>query len=172
MVNFYIQLVIRKLAKNTLFFSSFFLVKLEQSKKEKTFDSFVKSWCKREKVFKHDTVLIPINIANSHWTLVHIQPKKRKITYLDSFRGKNVSCVELVKEFLIERRKEERENEIMWQVEYRQDIPKQTNSYDCGVFVCLNAMAICLGQDPKYKQQDIENFRKQIFLQILQNRLG
>ena len=45
---------------------------------------------KAKNLFKEiDVILIPINQNNTHWTLVGIDFREKKLKYIDSFRGRD-----------------------------------------------------------------------------------
>ena len=44
--------------------------------------------------------------------------------------------------------------------------PLQSNSYDCGVFVCENARKICRGEEANPRQDGMKNARKRIMKEI------
>ena len=71
--------------RSSHFFSSFFMVKLLQNGKY-TYPN-VKRWSKKFDVFAKDKIFIPVNISNSHWTLLVVYVQRKEIHYYDSMSG-------------------------------------------------------------------------------------
>ena len=94
-INFYMNMLMERdqrrsdqsagKVRSSHFFSSFFMVKLLQNGKY-TYAN-VKRWSKKFDVFSKDKIFIPININNSHWTLLVVYIQKKEIHYYDSFSG-------------------------------------------------------------------------------------
>ena len=58
-------------------------------------------------------------------------------------------------------------NHIQWNHIYRKDIPKQTNGYDCGMFICSYAETIAFDMVPLFSQEDMRNLRGNLALDIV-----
>ncbi|RYO74197.1 hypothetical protein DL764_010951 [Monosporascus ibericus] len=118
-----------------------------------------------ENFFEIDTFLLPIN-HGSHWTVIVIRPSRRTIAYVDSFHSRGSrelgTAFNFLKGFLGSRYKEDE-----WQtVQY--NVPKQTNSYDCGMFVITNSIYLALGVDPSsYSQADMPLMRLRMAAMLL-----
>jgi len=90
-VNFYFGMLMEGCISNNLrihCFSTFFFVKLLRQKEEVTGYLFerVKRWTKNIDIFTLEKIFIPINITNTHWTLVFIDIVLKTIIYYDSYR--------------------------------------------------------------------------------------
>jgi len=82
-INFFLNLLHRK-NSNVYNFSTFFMDKL-LGKKHNNFNySEVKRWASKLNLLNLNHLFIPININNTHWSLVVVHPKQLKITYYDS----------------------------------------------------------------------------------------
>ncbi|RWA14506.1 hypothetical protein EKO27_g590 [Xylaria grammica] len=92
-----------------------------------------------------DTVLIPVNL-DAHWTLIVIRPSRRTVSYIDSFHRRNEAQIRhayrWVELFLGDKFVADDWNTQEF------GTPKQTNAWDCGVFVITNAMCLALGLSP------------------------
>ena len=112
-----------------------------------------------------DTFLLPINHGN-HWTVIVVRPSIRTIAFVDSFHGNGRRHLEtaltFIQAFLGPRFVEEE-----WQaVTY--DVPRQTNGYDCGVFVITNSIHLALGLDPStYSQDQMPLMRRRMAAMLL-----
>ncbi|OTA65130.1 cysteine proteinase [Hypoxylon sp. EC38] len=112
-----------------------------------------------------DTILIPVNKSN-HWTLIIIRPSRRTIAYVDSFHSVGTSHLRdahtWLEKFLGNKYIAEE-----WKTE-QYKVPKQTNGYDCGVFVITNSIYLSLGIDPSgYSQEDMPLQRLRIAAMLL-----
>jgi sentrin-specific protease 1 len=112
-----------------------------------------------------DTILVPVNL-NSHWTLIVVRPVARTIEYLDSLGGSHHKFVYHMKEWL---------KTILgkayidseWTV-LATKCAIQSNGYDCGVFLCTNALCVIFGLDTWcYKGHDMTQQRKNIAAVLL-----
>ena len=122
-----------------------------------------------EDLLKVDTILFPINVAASHWTLGVVRPMARTIEYFDSF-GPNtptsVAFKKRMREWL-----RHRLQALYVDAEWT-DPPalcaKQSNGYDCGVFVCTNAFCVVRHLDlSSYLQTDLLSQRRNIAAVLL-----
>ncbi|OCL07635.1 cysteine proteinase [Glonium stellatum] len=113
-------------------------------------------------------VLFPI-CDGSHWTLLAIFPKDRKIEYLDSLYthgedrfirwGRDWLKVELGELYV----------EDEWKVVIKRSA-KQDNGSDCGAFTSLNALALIRGMEPGevVTHTNMKDARRQIAATLLQ----
>ncbi|KAI0181832.1 cysteine proteinase [Hypoxylon sp. FL1284] len=112
-----------------------------------------------------ETVLIPIN-RNNHWTVLVIRPSRRTIAYLDSFYGPPAMHIRHGRGWL-EQFLGPKYVASEWRDEVY-DIPRQTNGYDCGVFVITNSICLALGIDPCcYDEEDLPLQRRRIAAVLL-----
>ncbi|KAF2188125.1 cysteine proteinase [Zopfia rhizophila CBS 207.26] len=113
----------------------------------------VENWSRRAnlekgKLLDAELILFPL-CDHAHWTLLAIKPKLREIEYLDSLANKDsnpVRYVEKAKEWL---RMElgSKFVEKDWTVVKGRSL-RQLNGRDCGIFTCLNALALLRGEGP------------------------
>ncbi|KAH7116024.1 hypothetical protein B0J11DRAFT_618404 [Dendryphion nanum] len=96
------------------------------------------------KLLDVNLLLIPVCLG-SHWRLVAIKPKERVIQYLDSLKNPPGDIVQLVFAW-IKRELGEDYVKSEWTVQGierdEQQSMCQLNGSDCGVFTCLNALAL------------------------------
>lgn len=108
-----------------------------------------------------EKLFIPVNDA-SHWTLLVINPMSRTISYYNSMSGKTAPfttfALELLEMYLGNNFKKDE-----WSI-VETASSRQTNGIDCGVFVCMNALAIVKGVEPTQAFDDthIPNARRQV----------
>ncbi|PXF46785.1 Sentrin-specific protease 1 [Gracilariopsis chorda] len=135
--------------------------------------SRVKRWTRRFDVFDYDIMLIPINHQNMHWTLGVIDFKNKTVAHLDSM-GKGGSPE--VRENLLRWVRDEaatKEHELNDQEWSTDDVivPQQTNSDDCGVFLCKYADFLSRGwSDFTFSQDHMNYFRARIAHELLMKK--
>jgi len=88
------------------------------------------------RVFERDEVFLPINTGDSHWYLLRLVIEDRLIEVYDSMGGTYQADLTIVQEALKRAAAQEGGDDVQeaWQVQYA-DAPRQTNGYDCGVFL-------------------------------------
>ena len=59
-----------------------------------------------------------------------------------------------------------------WEIQYIKDCPKQTNIYDCGVFVCTNAEHISRNAPLTFTEKDMPYLRNKMILDILEGYIS
>lgn len=86
--------------------------------------------------FSYDWILFPIHL-HSHWTLAIVNLPLGYMYYSDSLNQSSKTVFRDIQRFLPER--------TCWRtIHLRDSVPQQTNSWDCGVFVCTMAKFIML----------------------------
>ncbi|KAI0445653.1 hypothetical protein F4803DRAFT_547946 [Xylaria telfairii] len=115
--------------------------------------------------FDIDTVLIPVN-SNAHWTLIAIRPALKTVSYLDSFHHRNEAQLRHAYQWL----------QLFLGDKFVPDdwdttefpAPRQTNAWDCGMFVITNAMCLALGISPMcYDEEKMPIQRQRIAAMLL-----
>lgn len=127
--------------KPSHFFNTHFYSKLTNP--EFTY-SDIKKWgekCKGSNIFGLKYLVVPINIGNRHWTCAIVFMEEHKIVYYDSLPTGDHGN-ELMKP-IIEYLRDECQDKLgrdfdasQWTLESG-NTPQQTNTSDCGVFVCM-----------------------------------
>ncbi|KAI0850050.1 cysteine proteinase [Daldinia vernicosa] len=112
-----------------------------------------------------DTVLIPVN-KDAHWTVLVVRPSRRTVSYVDSFHKdgwSHIQDVHMWMEYFL--------GDKYVADEWRQEsysVPRQTNGYDCGMFVITNSIYLSLGIDPSgYSQSEMPLQRRRIAAMLL-----
>lgn len=118
-----------------------------------------------EKLLEVDSVFVPI-CQGSHWTMGVVRPVAKTIEYFDSMGGRPQTFISQMRAWLQHQlgglyHAEE------W-TEPRTACARQTNGYDCGVFVCTNALCVAVGIDTScYEERDMERQRRNIAAVLL-----
>ena len=103
------------------------------------------------------SVYCPVNIQMRHWILLILNMQTKVITVFDPQDKKNEITVGKYQQWL---------GVSEWSAVYpeleRHRIPRQSNGYDCGVFVCMYASNLMHKHDFDFTQRDMRDFRKWI----------
>jgi len=59
----------------------------------------------------------------------------------------------------------------IWELVYATDLPKQTNSYDCGMYVCKFAEFILKNRCFTFNDASMIRYRQKLLLSILRNKI-
>jgi len=118
----------------------------------------------QEQGFRSHKWILPIQ-ESGHWVFVILCFRTREITLYSSLGGYGI-VLQNVKEML-EWLHEFDEPRISfegmgWRVTHSLEMPRQTNGYDCGVFVC-KGMEDAVDHAPlSFSQRNMPEFRKEI----------
>jgi sentrin-specific protease 1 len=163
--------------KSTWYFSSFFFSKLLGSKKPYAYQyKNVKNWSKYFDVFKMDKVIIPVNISNTHWTLLVMYIQLKEIHYYDSMSGRGKMYLKAALQWLVDEAREKKGisnyDISQWMcVDREPHVPQQMNGVDCGVFTTICADFVSDNLPLDYDQQHMPFFRRKITADILRGSL-
>jgi sentrin-specific protease 1 len=103
-----------------------------------------------------NTVYCPVNISRRHWILLVLNMQAKEIMVYDPQGNEHPDTVGKYIQWL---------GASAWSAVYpkhKRRIPRQSNGYDCGVFVCMYASYLMQKHDFDFNQHDMENFRKWI----------
>ncbi|XP_043269793.1 sentrin-specific protease 1-like [Venturia canescens] len=157
-INRYLELIVKK-NKKTYAFGTFFFSRLLSGG-----FTAVQRWTRKFNIFNFDLVVIPLHLG-AHWCLVTIDLKNTTINYFDSLMGDNPEYPTIILEYLIREaasKKQTSFNLNQWSIKIKKDIPRQSNNYDCGVFVCCFAEYEAAGRKIDFCQADMAAKRQQI----------
>jgi SAM-dependent methyltransferase/predicted O-methyltransferase YrrM len=163
--------------RRSYFFNSYFITKLFERSKY-TFNN-VKRWTKhidKNYLLNYDKLYFPINIDQIHWVLavIHLQDEKR-IEYYDSLGGENANTyLKILKQWL----NDEFQNRMpripipLFQEVVPDNIPRQSDGYNCGVFVIMYMDFLSDNLPFKYFIIDASFYRKKIAFHIIKTHLS
>ena len=136
--------------------------------------STIDRWLRREDIFSYHYILIPINLPN-HWVLCVVDFENFAIKIFNSLQTDNDHGIgEVILAFLRREhlhKKGKDLDHLLYRTEVVTDIPRQTNDFDCGVFVILYALCVSRQQTMTFDQSDIPSWRLRILAEIVNNRL-
>lgn len=142
--------------------------------------SWEKLWksVKEVNLFQFDLLLFPANVPlnnPNHWVLVVIHPKLKLVEFFNSSVSPDRWGLKQLVFHFFEYQVFMSQGEIILLDDYRGqdrwDTPRQTNGYDCGVFVCRYADCLSRKSTFDFTQEDMPAFRKQIKSQILRGSI-
>ncbi|KAK4024551.1 hypothetical protein OUZ56_009973 [Daphnia magna] len=117
-------------------------------------------------VLETDLILIPLNINNVHWTLATLSCNEKLLKFYDSLGGEGGDFLKLILQHFASLTNTSF-NE--WTIEVMKNIPRQENSYDCGVFV--GQYSLCLSKEaPLNFHQDNMKIIREIMIEELTTR--
>lgn len=134
----------------------------------------VARWARRKKLdlFTKNKVVVPINIANTHWAVTVIDNQQQTITYYDSLtKGGSRSVCAQLQEYMNGEADRLGKPPITYDLIPNGGSPQQLNGYDCGVFTCTNARMLALGSRLNYTQKDMKTIRRRMTYEILTTQL-
>ena len=166
--------------KPSHYFNSFFMERMFV-KGQYNYDN-IKRWTKKFNIFLLDKVFIPVNINNTHWTMIVVYIQLKRIHYYDSMNGPGIDrYLKHVFRWLKDESKEKYRNryaveDIQWQlIEQEDNVPQQENGWDCGVFSILAAdfLSDNIPLEDSYSQSEVYEleYRKRICAAILRGKL-
>ncbi|KAJ7864129.1 hypothetical protein B0H14DRAFT_2440795 [Mycena olivaceomarginata] len=153
-------------------FNSFFWAKLEKAGYIK---GALAKWTKKVDIFGKDAILIPINIGNVHWAVAVINLRLKRIEVHDSVDLNHADVFQRLREYLdLEHRNKHNIgfDFAAWEDFTSPKTPRQTNTYDCGIFACqfLRYLASSARTLP-FTQDDMPDLRERMVVEIQNPRL-
>nr|XP_008122178.1 PREDICTED: sentrin-specific protease 3 [Anolis carolinensis] len=166
-MNMYGDLVMDTVPEKVHFFNSFFYDKL----RTKGYEG-VKRWTKNVDIFNKELLLIPIHLE-VHWSLICVEVKKKKITYLDSQRTLNRRCPKHICKYLQAEADKKNRPDFRdgWRGVFQMNIARQNNDSDCGAFVLQYSKYLALGLPFTFTQQDMPKLRRQMYKELCHCKL-
>ena len=96
----------------------------------------------------YDLIVVPFNVKDTHWCLLTLQPKVRVAKIYNSSVGCSIQETIEIARAIADYAQERVSSDETWIVRTMPGLVQQTNSYDCGVFVCAYVDALLNGRDP------------------------
>ncbi|KAF8958609.1 hypothetical protein BDZ97DRAFT_1906421 [Flammula alnicola] len=180
-INFYGALILARstteaagdlLESRVHYFSSFFWTKLSGEGYAK---GKLASWTKKIDIFSKDIVLFAINHANLHWTAVAINLRRKRFESYDSMGASHKAVFQLLCDYLNKEHLDKRKapfDTTSWEYWSPVDIPRQENSFDCGVFTCHFLEALSRGEEKfLFTQKNMPYLRRRMIWEIGKQQL-
>ena len=141
----------------------------------------VQKWTRNLSVplLHHHLILVPIH-KPGHWVLGAVLTEfegtknVHKFVYLDSLKGEDENFYTFMQRYVEDEYKDKRgmyTHKREFKSRDDQEVPHQSNGYDCGVWVCINAFCLIHKIHPSVFKNRTEWFRKHIFHCITKNEV-
>jgi sentrin-specific protease 1 len=145
--------------------NSFFYENLKKKGPQSTDRLMKRKKAPGDKLLEVDSLFVPICQGN-HWTIGVVRPVAKTIEYFDSMGGRPQVFISHMRAWL-QHQLGELYRPDEW-TEPRTACARQSNGYDCGVFVCTNAFCVAMGLDTScYEERDMAQQRRSIAAVLL-----
>lgn len=114
-------------------------------------------------------IFVPI-IENKHWSLAVIDMTRLQIDYYNSLFSEKPSPITSMINMIL-RHSVQNFEESHWTCRTMMGSPQQTNTNDCGVFLCWTAEYLSRARKPTFTQQDITYLRRRLTIEIFTGKL-
>lgn len=139
-------------------------------------DAQIKNITRGIDVFSYESIFIPVNIHNCHWTLIVIKLVKKEIHYYDSMDGNGEKYTAIAMGWLVNEMKVKRNMDIVisdWDIIIKRDNPKQFNDpNECGMFTIMCADFLSDDLPLTYSLSQMPFFREKVIADILRGHLN
>ena len=121
--------------------------------------------CGVSSIFDLDKVVIPVNVHDMHWCLAVIYIQDKTIQYYDSMGGGGGGVLNMLMQYLVDEKADKENGQTLDRSEWAlvptvAGTPQQNNGFDCGVYACLIAECVAIGQGLGGVQDQVVGFRK------------
>ncbi|WUR03525.1 sumo-specific peptidase 1 (SENP1) [Vairimorpha necatrix] len=140
-------------------FSSYFYTNLRKGGIER-----VSKYTSNINIFEYRLLFFPVHLHN-HWVFVCYDVLKKKLEYRDSLGGSSDSVLENLSEFIESEYKRIYNEELSVSQIYIENIRKQDNGHDCGVFTLMYAKQRVKDYN-NFIYKDMKNYRRIILYEI------
>lgn len=134
----------------------------------------VQRWTRKLDTTGPVKIFVPVNAGNSHWFMIMIDVKNKKVVSMDSL-GSSSGRAGARKEMLGWIEAEHASKQKPFRLEewssVQKNVPQQKNGYDCGPFSCMFAAFMSNDKRMSFLQGDLPKMRKRIAWSILHAEL-
>lgn len=134
----------------------------------------VARWAKRRKinVTELNTIVVPINSMNTHWSVAVIDNVEKTISYYDSLSsGGNLHAIQLLEQYMLSEADRLNVPAQKYSLQPSMKTPQQQNGYDCGVFTCTVSKYIAQNTPLIFSQKDMHTIRRRMAYEIITKSL-
>lgn len=165
-INFYFSLIqtyAETFNISVYVFSTFFYTSLKRRGY-----SWVGRYTRNENIFEHDYIFIPVHRPN-HWAFVCVDVNNRQIECYDSLFADGPVLADIIN-YLRQERAAKKMRPVELTVMDRR-YPKQSNGYDCGVFVCMYARNRIFGTHMSFDSRNMYEYRLKIAHELIEGEI-
>ncbi|CAN8014827.1 hypothetical protein HPB47_024207 [Ixodes persulcatus] len=135
----------------------------------------VRRWTEGVDLFDIDLMLVPVH-DQDHWSLVALWMQQRMFSLYDSMGRENKPCYRTLMDYLRNEHRDKKRRPLVepdggWVCQFAKNIPMQSNTHDCGVFVCLYAERLVRNAPFDFSARDIQRLRYRMAYEILTGKL-
>ena len=129
-------------------------------------------------IFMYDHLFFPINKGGSHWLLIHYSRKEELISVYDPWpRGKSPVWVDRITQYMADEYDRLYKNNYPLKDKLPKNAvyascPKQTNTWDCGVYVCLFGYYLAMEKKMDFSPEYVTKYRRTIAKCLLAKKLS
>lgn len=135
----------------------------------------IRKFTRRVDILSYDSIYLPTNIRNIHWTLVVIKVQLKEIHYYDSMNGKAEPYTNNAMKWFASELRVKYNTEIIlseWKTVAKKDIPQQMrNGNECGMFTIMCADFLSDDLPLTYQLSEMAFFRQKVAADILRGHL-
>ncbi|XP_037928322.1 sentrin-specific protease 1-like [Teleopsis dalmanni] len=134
----------------------------------------VRRWTLKVDILEKDIIVVPVHVSGVHWCMAIIHLKNKSIKYYDSMGIPNPKVLSALEEYLKEESLDKKKiafDTSGFLIESVNDVPRQMNSTDCGVFSCMFAEYITRDKAITFSQEHMEYFRQKMIVEIVGGEL-
>lgn len=172
-INFYLQLICDRSVKDsnypkTYAFNTFFYTNIIT----KGYAS-VKRWTRKVDIFSYEIVLVPVHLG-MHWCMAVVDMVQQKIEFYDSLYDGNTAVLPALKSYIQSESMDKKKTAFDftgWDIYQMEDIPRQQNGSDCGVFSCQFGEWASRRTTPRFTQKNMPYYRKRMVYEIVSQKL-
>ncbi|EGB02512.1 hypothetical protein AURANDRAFT_35184, partial [Aureococcus anophagefferens] len=135
----------------------------------------VKRWTKKFDLFSCKRVFFPVNIVDTHWTLVMADLERKELAYFDGYGDDGESYLRGIRQYLRDEHEAEKGVPLPDEFTFVDTLsvtPVQRDANSCGVFVAFYANYLSLGLPLNFSQADIPHLRQRMMSDILDGSLA
>jgi len=162
--------------RRSYFFNSFLITRLLDTYGEYRFDQVCRWTKKFSHILDYDKIFFPININNTHWTLAVIYIQRQEVIYYCSMHGNGEKYLVGLKKWLQDTYLQfgvENEDWSLWSFTEDRSCPRQTDGFNCGVFVCMFCDFLSDNLSLNFTSSDVKvYFRSKLGIDILRGELS
>jgi hypothetical protein len=178
----YYMLLHKQSTDNKYFFHTMFAAQLVKDG-EYTYENAQKYFgtkrrSHRRNIFLYDQLFFPINKGGSHWILINYDAKEAVLNVYDPWpRGESQVWVDRITQYMADEYDRLYKNDYPLKDKLRKNAvypncPKQTNSWDCGVYVCLFGYYLAMEKNMDFSPEYVTKYRRTIAKCLMTKKLS
>ncbi|KAH8258427.1 hypothetical protein KR038_011425, partial [Drosophila bunnanda] len=136
----------------------------------------VRRWTRKVDIFSKQIIPIPVHVNRtpSHWSMAIIDMRDKTIRFYDSLGTNNYAVLLALKTYLQQESLDKRQRPLDssgFKLEHVQNVPRQYNGHDCGVFCCMFAEFATRDAPFTFNQSHMVALRKKMILEIADGKV-